>query len=67
MEEDASRELISHLLAQADVIEYQFRLRWEPDTVAFWDNVAVQHYASSDYYPDTRIMERASIVGTRPV
>jgi len=26
----------------------------------------VQHYASSDYWPDVRVMERASIVGSRP-
>jgi len=26
----------------------------------------VQHYAASDYWPDVRIMERASIVGSRP-
>ena len=59
-------ELIRHLAGQANVVEYQFRVRWEPDTVVFWDNRSVQHYAASDYYPDVRIMERASIVGTRP-
>jgi len=31
-----------------------------------WDNRAVQHYACSDYWPDVRGMERASIVGERP-
>jgi alpha-ketoglutarate-dependent taurine dioxygenase len=34
--------------------------------VAFWDNRAVQHYASSGYFPDVRIMERAAIIGDRP-
>ena len=29
------------------------------DAVAFWDNRAVQHYASSDYWPQRRSMERA--------
>jgi taurine dioxygenase len=62
-----SREIITHLIAQPAILEYQFRLNWEPDTVVFWDNAAVQHYAASDYYPDIRIMERASVVGTRPV
>jgi alpha-ketoglutarate-dependent taurine dioxygenase len=62
-----SREIITHLISQAAVLEYQFRLSWEPDTIVFWDNAAVQHYAASDYYPDIRIMERASVVGSRPV
>ncbi len=65
-DEQDSVELIRHLAAQASVIEYQYRVRWQPDTVVFWDNRSVQHYAASDYYPDIRVMERASIVGTRP-
>lgn len=66
MDNDESAALINYLADQAGVVEYQFRVRWEPDTVVFWDNRSVQHYAASDYYPDIRIMERASIVGTRP-
>ena len=66
LDDEASVELIKHLAGQAKVAEYQFRVRWAPDTVVFWDNRSVQHYAASDYYPDVRIMERASIVGTRP-
>ncbi|MDG2027569.1 MAG: TauD/TfdA family dioxygenase [Acidimicrobiales bacterium] len=67
MEDEESRALITELISQPAVLEYQFRLNWEPDTIVFWDNAAVQHYAASDYYPDIRIMERASVVGTRPV
>ena len=67
MDDAEGVELIKHLAAQAAVLEYQFRVQWEPDTVVFWDNCAVQHYAASDYYPDIRIMERASIIGSRPV
>jgi len=63
---DDSTTLIDLLCRQADYPEYQCRFRWEPDSVAFWDNRAVQHYASSDYWPQPRVMERASIVGTRP-
>ncbi len=66
MDESEGTELIRHLAGQASVVEYQFRVRWAPDTVVFWDNRSVQHYAASDYYPDVRVMERASIVGTRP-
>ncbi|MFF0543690.1 TauD/TfdA dioxygenase family protein [Nocardia thailandica] len=63
---DESRELVDRLARQADAPEHQVRLRWEPDTIAFWDNRAVQHYASSDYWPARRTVERASIVGPRP-
>ncbi len=67
MDEAESIALIRELICEADRPEYQYRVQWEPDTVVFWDNRAVQHYASSDYYPDIRIMERASIIGERPV
>jgi taurine dioxygenase len=67
IDEHESVELIKHLIAQATIAEYQFRVNWEADTVVFWDNSAVQHYAASDYFPDIRIMERASIIGQRPV
>lgn len=66
LDPDEGRALIDTLARQADYPEYQVRLRWEPHTVAFWDNRAVQHYAASDYHPQVRIMERASIVGPRP-
>ena len=66
MDRDESRELIDLVCRQADYPEYQCRFRWEPHSVAFWDNRAVQHYASSDYWPQRRVMERASIIGTRP-
>lgn len=63
---DESRALIDRLCRTADAPEHQVRLHWEPNTVAFWDNRAVQHYAASDYWPQVRIMERASIIGPRP-
>jgi alpha-ketoglutarate-dependent taurine dioxygenase len=67
MDPDAGRDLLDRLCRQTDSPEYQCRFRWTPHAVAFWDNRAVQHYASSDYWPSTRTMERASIVGPRPV
>jgi taurine dioxygenase len=58
---DESRELLDVLCRQADVPEYQFRVRWAPDLVVFWDNFAVQHYAVNDYWPQTRTLVRATI------
>ncbi|CAM8623369.1 TauD Probable taurine catabolism dioxygenase [Acidimicrobiia bacterium] len=67
LEENESDALLEHLYRQAETVEHQIRFRWENDSVAFWDNRAVQHYASSDYWPQRRVMERASIKGPRPV
>lgn len=67
VDDDESTALIDTLSRQAEIIEHQCRFSWEPHSVAFWDNRAVQHYACSDYWPSVRIMERASIIGDRPV
>ncbi len=56
-------QLLSYLISQVYIPEYQVRLRWRPNTVAFWDNRSTQHYAVMDYPPCHRKMERAGIVG----
>ena len=67
LEDDESRGLLQVLFAQAQVPEYQFRLRWSPGAIVFWDNRSTQHYAANDYYPERRRMERTAVVGERPV
>ena len=67
MSEDESNELLRLLYRHVMRPELQVRLRWKPNTIAFWDNRACQHYASSDYFPARRVMERISIVGDKPV
>lgn len=67
MDEHEGNHLLRYLISRASILEYQYRVSWEPNQVTLWDNRIVQHYALSDYYPDVRIMERASIVGDRPV
>ncbi len=66
LDPEASAVMIERLSRYASILEYQCRFHWEPNSVAFWDNRAVQHYACSDYWPEVRIMERASIIGDRP-
>jgi taurine dioxygenase len=66
MDEGESDELLDLLCRQADYPEYQCRFRWTPGAVAIWDNRATQHYANSDYFPHTRVMERIAIAGDRP-
>ena len=64
LEEFESDELVEMLARQSDYPEYQCRYRRQNDSVAFWDNRAVQHYATSDYWPEARVMGRASIMGS---
>ena len=67
LEKDESDGLLRQLYAQAAIPEYQCRFRWEPHSIAFWDNRSSQHYAASDYFPAVRRMERVTIIGDRPV
>ena len=60
---DDSEELLNLLCRQAEIPEYHCRVRWAPNTVVIWDNQAVQHYGSNDYYPARRVMARASVAG----
>jgi len=58
--------LLDHLFAQVAVPEYQCRFRWTANSIAFWDNRSTQHYATADYLPARREMDRVTIVGDRP-
>lgn len=59
-------ELLSYLVRQAMIPEYQVRWRWKPNSMAIWDNRSTQHYAVMDYAPCHRKMERAGIIGDVP-
>ena len=53
--DNESAELLTILYAQAAFPEYQVRLSWEPNSIAFWDDRACQRCAASDYRPNVRI------------
>lgn len=55
--------LLAYLIGRAAIPEYQVRWRWQPNSVAIWDNRSTQHYAVADYAPTVRQMERAGILG----
>jgi taurine dioxygenase len=66
LDSDESAELLDRLYREIEVPEYQVRFRWEPNSIAFWDNRSTQHLAISDYWPQARVMERLTIIGDRP-
>lgn len=43
--------------------EYCHRFRWEPHSIAFWDNRCAQHRATNDYLPNVRSGYRVQIEG----
>jgi taurine dioxygenase len=58
--------LLSYLISQAYIPEYQVRRRLRKNTVAIWDNRCTQHYAVQDFWPAVRKLERAGIIGDQP-
>jgi taurine dioxygenase len=67
MDRAASDALLGRLFLEARVPEYQCRFQWQTDSIAFWDNRVVQHYATNDYWPKRRQMDRVTIIGDRPI
>lgn len=63
-ESDALLAMLFEHIAQG--ISFQIRVRWDPDTVVFWDNRIVQHHAAWDYYPEVRRGYRATVIGEAP-
>jgi taurine dioxygenase len=62
-----SKALLDMLFAHIALgVEFQCRVRWEPNTITMWDNRCVQHHASWDYFPETRSGWRVTTQGERP-
>ncbi|MEU9104456.1 TauD/TfdA family dioxygenase [Streptomyces xanthophaeus] len=64
-----SGRVLEMLLEQATRPEYTVRFRWEPGSVAFWDNRATIHLAPSDtaHLDAPRVMHRVMLAGDVPV
>jgi taurine dioxygenase len=61
-----SNALLAMLYDHAETPEYQCRFKWQPGSVAFWDNRAVMHHAMWDYFPQSRLAHRVTIAGDKP-
>jgi taurine dioxygenase len=57
--------LVPFLLDHVRAPEFQCRVRWEPDCIAFWDNRCTQHCGVPDF-SERRIMHRVTVAGDKP-
>jgi alpha-ketoglutarate-dependent sulfate ester dioxygenase len=64
-----SRWILDHLFAELTRPEYTVRFRWEPGSVAFWDNRATAHLGPQDlgHLDVERVLHRVTLIGEVPV
>jgi taurine dioxygenase len=61
-----SDTLLAFLFEHVITSEYTCRFRWQPNSLAIWDNRSTQHKPVNDYFPAHRRMERITIDGDKP-
>ena len=52
-------DLYAHAMSHGDVTQF----KWEPGSIAFWDNRSTWHWALNDYHGQRRVMHRITIEG----
>jgi taurine dioxygenase len=67
MTEAESAPLLDYLQQHFVRPEFTCRFRWEPGSLAIWDNRCTQHHALNDYHGQRRVMHRITIKGDVPV
>jgi len=66
MSEAESAPILRFLFAHQNRPEFTCRFRWEPGSLAFWDNRCAQHNPINDYHGFRRVMHRVTLAGDRP-
>ena len=66
LKRNESDALLEMLYRHIETPEFQCRFKWQPNSVAFWDNRCVQHHAMFDYFPHRRYGHRVTVCGDKP-
>jgi alpha-ketoglutarate-dependent taurine dioxygenase len=66
MTTDESKPLLQYLFAHSIRPEFTRRFRWEPGSLAMWDNRCAMHNPINDYDGYTRSMHRITLGGDVP-
>jgi taurine dioxygenase len=66
MTQPESAGLLEYLFQIQIRPEFCYRFQWQPDSLAFWDNRACQHYPLNDYHGQKRLLHRISLKGEKP-
>ena len=64
--EAESRPLLDFLIDHAVKPEFSCRFRWQPKSMALWDNRCAMHLAINDVHGYRRVMHRVVAEGDRP-
>ena len=66
MSAEESAPLLNYLFAHMVRPEFTCRFRWEPGSIALWDNRCTQHNPVNDYHGYRRVMHRVTLAGDTP-
>ena len=61
-----SDAVLKLLFEHVTTAEYTCRFKWQPHSIAIWDNRSTQHKPINDYFPAHRRLQRITIDGDRP-
>lgn len=71
MTDEESRPILEFLVRHSLRPQFMCRFRWQPGSLALWDNRVSLHNGVADYYGEAdkyrRVMHRATIAGEKPI
>ena len=61
-----SAAILEMLYRHIEMPELCVRFKWQPNSMACWDNRCAQHHALFDYFPHRRYGHRVTVAGDKP-